>query len=257
MKGINNILAALALLLPVIMSATPGRAGDYGQDNFLQARIVLMVEDESLLSSQLDGRIEKIMVREGERFKNGDTLVTMDCAIHRARKKRVEADLSAASFNLQAQKKLMQLRTGSGIKLKAAESELARVQADLLIVQTRIDMCRITAPFSGLVVKRHAHMRQYLAKGEPILEIIDDSTMTARLIVPSNWLLWLRKGDEFSFRLDETGNLYRATVARIGVRIDPASQTVPITGTIHGSHPELRVGMGGEASFAKPGDKTP
>jgi membrane fusion protein, multidrug efflux system len=243
------------LLIILIMTANPGWTEPLhalDKTGTQQARIILAVEDESLLSSQIDGRIKQIKVREGERFKKGDTLVTIDCAIYKARKKRVEAELAAAHYTLKAQKKLKQLRTGSTMKIHAAQAELAKSKADLEIIQVTIDMCSIKAPFDGLVVKRAAYIKQYISKGNPLLEIIDDSTMEAHLIVPSNWLLWLKKADKFTFHLDETNQRYSATVSHIGVRIDPGSQTVILKGAIQGSHPELRVGMGGQALFSGP-----
>ncbi|MBF0194306.1 MAG: efflux RND transporter periplasmic adaptor subunit [Magnetococcales bacterium] len=212
-------------------------------------RVILTVEDESLISSQIDGRIKKINVRDGDRFRAGETLATIDCAIYEARQKRIEAEYLAAKYNLQAQKKLKQLRTGSTIKLRNATANLAKAQADMEIIKVTLDMCSLKAPFSGLVVNRKSYIQQYVSKGEPILEIIDDSTIEAHLIVPSKWLIWLKKGAQFSFTLEETNLSYNAKVSHIGVRIDSASQTVIIKGDVQGKNPELRVGMGGYATF--------
>ncbi|MBF0444308.1 MAG: efflux RND transporter periplasmic adaptor subunit [Magnetococcales bacterium] len=215
----------------------------------LVARVILAVEDESLLSSQIDGRIKKIKVRDGDRFAAGDTLVTIDCAIYKARQKKIKAQYIAAKHNLDSQKKLKQLRTGSTMNLHSAMANLAKAEAEMEIIRVTLNMCSIKAPFSGLLVKREAYIQQYISKGEPLLEIIDDSTIQARLIVPSKWLLWLKKGAQFSFNLEETNRSYNAIVSHIGVRIDPASQTVSIKGDVQGKNPELRVGMGGYATF--------
>lgn len=214
-----------------------------------QTRVILAVADESLLASQIDGRIKHIKVRDGDRIKKGETLVTLDCAIVIARKKKMVAERFAAKYILEAQQKLHDLRSGSLLKIKEATANLAKAQADLEIINATIDMCQIKAPFSGLVVKRMVGHQQYVAKGTPLLEIIDDSTLETILIVPSKWLLWLQEGAKFTFRLDETNKNYTATVSHIGVRVDPASQTVNLKGRVHGIHPELRVGMGGYAYF--------
>ncbi|MBF0357364.1 MAG: efflux RND transporter periplasmic adaptor subunit [Magnetococcales bacterium] len=245
-------LFSTIILLATITVLEPSTLAVAANSSTRQARVVLEVEDESLLSSQLDGRIKQINVRDGDRFKAGDELISIDCAIYQARRKKIQAEHAAAKYNLEAQKKLKQLRTGSNMQLHTAMSNLAKAEADLDIIQVTLEMCSIKAPFSGLVVKRMAHIQQFITKGEPLLEIIDDSTIEAHLIVPSNWLLWLKEGDEFTFNLDETNNHYRASVTNIGSRIDSGSQTVTIKGAIKGSNPELRAGMGGYATFTAP-----
>ncbi|MBF0455113.1 MAG: efflux RND transporter periplasmic adaptor subunit [Magnetococcales bacterium] len=249
--------ALLLLFLTGITLALATGSAWSGETLKREARVVLDVEDESLISSQIEGRIQQLSLREGDRFQKGDRLLTMDCALYQARKKRVEAELTGARFALEAQQKLARLRTGSSIKRHEALANLAKVEADLLVIQVTLKMCAIHAPFQGLVVQRMANSQQYVSKGEPILEIMDDTTLFARLIVPSQWLLWLHKGEPFSFRLDETNQNYRAVVSHIGARIDPASQTVTLKGTIKGNHPELRAGMGGSALFGLPAPATP
>lgn len=217
----------------------------------LQTRVMLGVEEETSLSSQIDGRIQTIEVKEGDAFNRGQTLVVMDCAIQRAHKKKAVAELKAATYALEAQQSLVRLRSGSVMQTNLAAANVAKAEADLEEINVILDMCTIKAPFNGLVVKRLAHTQQYLSKGQPILEILDDSTLHAHVIVPSQWLLWLKKGTPFSFHLDETGKNYAAKVVFMGVRIDPASQTVLLKGVIEANHDELKVGMGGTALFSE------
>jgi membrane fusion protein, multidrug efflux system len=251
MKRFFNLITALLLIL-IFLSHNLWAESSLildGDKSSLVARVILAVEDESLISSQIDGRIKKIKVRDGDRFRKGETLATIDCAIYKARQKKIKAEYIGAKHNLVAQKKLKQLRTGSTMKLNNSIANLAKAEAEMEIIQVTLNMCSIKAPFSGLVVKRVAYIQQYISKGEPLLEIIDDSTIEAHLIVPSKWLLWLKEGAQFSFNLEETNRNYKARVSHIGVRIDSASQTVNLKGVVQGVNPELRVGMGGYATF--------
>ncbi|MBF0382324.1 MAG: efflux RND transporter periplasmic adaptor subunit [Magnetococcales bacterium] len=251
---IKNYFLALVVLSVILLTGHPLWAEPPAVSNENStspvARVILTVADESLLSSQIDGRIKKIYVRDGDRFKKGDTLVTIDCAIYKAQQKKINAEYIAAKYNLEAQKRLKKLRTGSTIKLNNAIANQAKAQAEMEIIAVTLKMCSIKAPFNGVLVSRKTYNQQYISKGEPILEIIDDSTIEAHLIVPSSWLLWLKKETQFSFNLEETNKNYIANVSHIGVKVDSASQTVTIKGAIKGNNPELRVGMGGYATFS-------
>jgi multidrug efflux pump subunit AcrA (membrane-fusion protein) len=117
-------------------------------------------------------------------------------------------------------------------------------------MQATVHRCSIQAPFSGRVAKRLAANYQYVTPGTPLLGLIDTSELELQLIVPSQWLTWLKVGGRFQVQVDELGRQVNARVVRLGARIDPVSQTVGLTGVVEGSPAGLLPGMGGWATFA-------
>ena len=88
--------------------------------------------------------------------------------------------------------------------------------------------------------------------GNPILRIIDDTTLEIDLIVPSDWLSWLDKGARFTFTVDETGKQYEADVIRLNAAVDPVSQTIKIRANFVGEPAGVLAGMSGFAKFTPP-----
>jgi multidrug efflux pump subunit AcrA (membrane-fusion protein) len=70
------------------------------------------------------------------------------------------------------------------------------------------------------------------------------------VLVPSNWLKWLKPGVEFKVFLEETQREYSAKVKMVGARIDAVSQSIKMTGIITGKSDGLLVGMSGKAIFS-------
>ncbi|MBF0093861.1 MAG: HlyD family efflux transporter periplasmic adaptor subunit, partial [Alphaproteobacteria bacterium] len=91
-----------------------------------------------------------------------------------------------------------------------------------------------------------------IASGQPIIAILDDSVLEIQLIVPSQWVGFIKPGHRFTMRVDETGNEYPARIVRIGARIDAASRSVKVIGEVEGQHPDLLSGMSGSAKLAPP-----
>ena len=89
----------------------------------------------------------------------------------------------------------------------------------------------------------------------------DDSQLEITVLVPSNWLKWLKPGYEFKVFSEETQREYPAKVKMVGARIDAVSQSIKITGVITGKVDDLLAGMSGRAIFpsatAKDGDVAP
>ena len=87
---------------------------------------------------------------------------------------------------------------------------------------------------------------------QPLISILDDRSLEIQLYIPSWWLSWLKTGEKFSIKIDETGKTYTAEVIRLGARVDAASQSIEIIAAITGNNPELLAGMSGVASFDIP-----
>ena len=84
-------------------------------------------------------------------------------------------------------------------------------------------------------------------------DIINDNQFELELIVPSEWLNWLKSDNRFSFEVDETRTVLEAQIIRFGATVDPISQTVKLVGRFL-AHPDgIKAGMSGSAHFKVPG----
>jgi len=204
------------------------------------------------IAAEIGGRISRIGVTEGGRFKAGQVLVSLDCAMQQAQLQKAKAVLQAAEKTYHANVRLEELHSVGKVELDVSESEVAKARAEVASTNVVLSKCAIGAPFSGRVAEQKAREQQYVQPGQPLLEIIDDSVLELEFIVPSRWLAWLKAGAAFQVRIDETGKSYPARVQRIGARVDPVSQSVKLSAAIDGKFPELISGMSGRVELAPP-----
>lgn len=217
-----------------------------------EIRAQLTAKYSTTLSAEISAAIKQLTVREGERFKKGDLLVAFDCSIQQAQLQKAQATAEGASKTYEVNSRLSQLESVSTLDVDVAKAKLGEAKADIALTQAALQKCRVSAPFSGRVVTLPAHEHQYLKVGDPIMDIIDDSQLELKLIVPSSWLRWLKPGLAFQVHLDELNQDYPAQLDSIGASIDPVSQTVAVVAHITGKHNELLTGMSGKALFAEP-----
>lgn len=215
-------------------------------------RFQLVSSDKTVLSSQIPGKITKLKINTGDSFKKGQVLVAIDCATYYAKRKKVLAELNLERSKLKVQNQLQKLGSGSILEKTLIEAEIQKVKADLNVIDITLQRCQIKAPFSGQVIERSGMPFQYVDVGQPILEIVDNSNLEIMLIVPSNWLSWIKVGQPFSVMIDETQTTHKATISRIGAHVDSASQSVNLVGKLQTSNNKLFSGMSGTASFALP-----
>lgn len=235
--------AADPLLGPPSHSTQP----DNPADN--QARGMLVAVDQATISSDLAGRIVEMPFREGDPFKKGDLLARFDCAIYQAQLTASQAATREAEAELNQNQQLAQMKSVGRHAVSLSAARLAQAQAENQVYQIQVNRCRILAPFDGQVVKRRAQAYESVAAGVPVIDIVNNRHLEIDLLVPSSWLSILKPGLTFTFTPDETGKPLRASVSRLGARIDESSQTLSLTGAIDSSDNTLMAGMSGTAHF--------
>ncbi|ASU38896.1 efflux transporter periplasmic adaptor subunit [Herbaspirillum sp. meg3] len=208
------------------------------------------------IAAEIGAVIARLPVTEGGRFQRGQALVQFDCAVQNAQLNKARASLTGADKAWQANKRLAELNSVGRVELDNAEAEVAKARADLAAQAAIVGKCVIAAPFSGRVADQKVREQQFAQPGQTLLEIIDDSALELEFIVPSKWLAWIRPGNTFQIRIDETSKTYPAKVQRLGARVDPVSQSVKVVGVVDGKFNELMAGMSGAVMF-RPEEQRP
>jgi membrane fusion protein (multidrug efflux system) len=193
-------------------------------------RTQLVSPDAVILSSELAAKIDALPLREGDSFKRGDKLVVFDCGLYDAQFKKAQAIADSANKLLAVNKRLADLNSVGELELEQSAAKVREAEAELHYMKTSVDKCVIRAPFAGRIAKRLVATHQYVNTGTPLLDILSSEQLELQLIVPSNWLTWMKTGMAFSVQVEELGQKYPAQITRLGARIDPVSQTIAITG---------------------------
>lgn len=223
-------------------------SGAHADDD--RIRIQLVARDQVDVSSEVSAKIASMPFRDGDAFRAGQTLVSLDCSLYTAQLHKAQAEADAAVQLKRVDDRLAQLHSIGEIDVQQAQAKAKASAAEVAYMQATVRKCGIAAPFDGRVLKRSAAAQQFAEPGKPLLTVVDTSHLELKMIVPSKWLAWLKPGHDLTVTVDEVGKNYAATVARIGARVDPVTQTVDVTAALSGHPPELLPGMSGWARFA-------
>lgn len=245
-------LAAVLLgLLGGGSALSPALAQDAAQG---QVRALIEARRHAVLSAEIPGRIARMSVDAGQSFKAGDLLVAFDCASYQAELDAARAQLNAAEVTARVNRRLNSLRSIGEAEVQLAEAKAQVGRAEVRKAEVQARRCDIKAPFDGRVVERRIQEHESVPAGAPLLEILSDRDLKVELIVPSSWLVWLRPGQRFDLRVDETGATLPGEVLLPGAKVDPASQSVKVTAKLTGDGvpPGMIAGMSGTAIFPAP-----
>ncbi|NIF86050.1 efflux RND transporter periplasmic adaptor subunit [Comamonas sp. Tr-654] len=251
------IASAMTIPVPAQAQAPSSRASALPTTGGMRAQLVAV--RHAVISSELAAKISSIPMREGQSFRQGDTLVAYDCALPRARLERANQAETAAREKLKVAEQLNALGSISQGDLVQARAAVSVAQAESAVERVMVRRCTVNAPFAGRVGETYVRAAEHVAEGKELLSIYDDSAFEVEAIVPSRWMAWLKAGYPMKVTVDETGQTYAATVARIAGSVDPVSQSVKLIGRMTNSRTQgvapLLPGMSGNVQLDPPVSK--
>jgi membrane fusion protein (multidrug efflux system) len=230
---------------PAPIPATPVPSAGAGS-----VRALLVPVQRATLSSELDAVVVQLPYREGESFTKGASLVVFDCGWHRAQMGARQAELEAARTKLASDMELAQRGSIGRLEVSLSQSQEKKSQSETEMSRILVNRCTIKAPYNGTVVVRHIQEHERAGVGSKLLEIVDNRTLEAEIVLPSSWLTWLKPGHPVTLAVDETRTSHPLKVDRIVPSVDPVSQSSRIMATFDRTPPGLAAGMSGSASLA-------
>lgn len=241
---VATMLAVSAGALPQALQADSGAA-------LAPVRLLVVADQETTLSSGMAGRIVELPKRPGDTVKSGESLVRFDCSEGKARVDMGKAELQGARLQHEAKLRLQGLQSASELDVALAAAAVEKAKAQLALAQAEAAHCTVAAPFAGRVAKWQVKPHQTVSGGQPLIDLVGDGTLRARLNVPSGWLAWLQLGQPFEAAVEETGRTYPLKLDRVGPRVDAVSQTVEVEAVFDAGATGLLPGMSGSAQFKR------
>jgi RND family efflux transporter MFP subunit len=243
----------------------------------IRATGTVHAKDAAILSAQVMGRIEQVLVREGDTVREGQTLVILDSGALRQSVAQAQAgiiaaqnqeaaarsDASLASSTLARYEQLQAEHSVSPQEMdevtrraEAAQAQLdaAHAQSDAARAQAggaqaMLSYTRLSAPFSGIVTARMADPGSMATPGAPLLELDRAGPLQLQVAVDESSIAAVRMGTKTQAAFDGIAEPLQGTVAQIVPAADAESHTflvkidLPITG-------QVRAGMYGSVQFA-------
>jgi len=238
----------------------------------------LHARESAVVSAQVVGRIEQVLVHAGDSVRAGQTLAVLDDATLRASAHQAEAGLMAAQSQqaaaqtdanlaastlerykqLKAQKSVSPQEldeVGRRAEASAQRVEALRAQSEAAKAQdsgarAMLGYTRLRAPFAGVITARLADPGTLASPGVPLLQVDSAGPLQLQATVDESAIGSVRKGMNVPVSIHgaPTANL-TGTVAEIVPAADPASHSFTVKIDLVSSK-QLHAGMYGTAGFA-------
>lgn len=169
--------------------------------------------NDSRVSAEISGVIQRIDVKPGEAVKAGDVLVQLDCQGHetdalapRAELQAMRAERNLADFRRERAEKLrergvipleeFQQRKAASLRTAA---EVRRLTAMVERSDERVEKCQVRAPFNAVVVQRYASVGELAGPGTQLLRLVDTESLEVSSQIQEQDLDSMRQAGDIEF----------------------------------------------------------
>lgn len=207
---------------------------------------VLQPLNETVLTAEVEGRIDAVMVRPGMAVQAGQVLAHMATQDLAARVAEAEANLAASRSQWQladkTQRRNEDLRqrnfiSGAGLDsgqsaLEASQETLRAREAQLALARQALKKAVIRAPMAGTVAERLVQPGQQVAPNQRLFSIVDLSELEFVANVPVTEIANVRIGQIVNVSMAGThepvGGALSGRVERVAPVADTGTRMIPV-----------------------------
>jgi HlyD family secretion protein len=233
----------------------------------------------SKVGAKIEGRVSRVLVKEGDTVKAGALIVQLDdadqrssiaaavsrVAVARAHVQTARANL--ADMDQQARREDALVKTGAAGRatledlqakqaslleqVKASESEASAAQSDVDSLRTNLLDRSIVSPIDGTIVSKPIEVGETVTVGgNPVAEVADFKSLLVETDVPEGRLHLVKKGSPAEIVLDAyPERRYRGEVTEFGQRVNRAKATLVVKVRFTDSLDDVLPDMAARVSF--------
>ena len=190
--------------------------------------------------ARLEGDLEGIYVREGDRVQSGQLLARFEASQQEsglqsatADRTAAEGEVATAEWNLKQSEDLYKAGAIAESELRLARNNVATARAKLAAANSKVRSSssdtrdtRVLSPSAGTVEKRLVENGEHVARGAEMFTVVRNSILELAAQVPEKLANSVAPGQPVEFLAN--GQSIQGRVARVSPTVDPGSRSVTV-----------------------------
>ncbi len=184
--------------------------------------------ESASIAAKISGNITDIPVSPGSRVKQGDLLASISAGEISAKLMQAQAQLEQATRNYTREQGLLKKNAATVEMVKTLEETKRIAEAAYKEARTMLGYTSITAPFDGIVTKKHASIGDFATPGSPLLQLESESSLQVITHIPESLILEISIGDRLPIYIPAADVRITGIVEEVAPTADPRSRTAPV-----------------------------
>lgn len=201
------------------------------------------------LMARVPGVVGRITAIPGTAVAAGTVLVELDALEIAAKRDQAAALAAQAAADFARAKQLLEQHALTTAEFDAAKARASASAAGAAEAEIMVGYTRITAPFAGVVVRKHVAVGDLLAPGRPVIELEDPASLRLEVEIPESLAAPVVVGTTLHAQVDAARFDQPAAVVEVTPAADPVSRTVLAKLALPGDAKGLRSGQFGRVTI--------
>ena len=228
---------------PVSVEVTPVVERSVGRR--VSTNGVLVAAQSVNLCPEVEGRIHKILFRQGQKVKKGDLLIQLDDSVAQAKLREAQAGLAFARSEYSRTKQLFDKSFGNKAALEKAAAEVAIREASVLAASVGVDQTKIIAPFDGVVGLQNVSEGSTVTRNKELLSLVSMESLYVDFSVPDSYLKYLTIGDSVDVMVEGLDDLLgiECPIIAIDSQVRSSTHSITVRAEVRNDSEQMRPGQ--------------
>lgn len=196
------------LLAAALTSATPPAAAAPVKVQLVEASAAtssrrvagtVVAAERATVSSRLAARVTRVLVREGDRVKQGALLVSLAAEDVRGQLAGARAARDAARAHERRIRSLLAEKAATPAELEQAEAQRAQAEAAVAGAEASLGYADLRAPFAGVVQAKRVQPGDFVGPGQPLVELEGSGGLEIQATMSQEEASALKIGQKIAF----------------------------------------------------------
>lgn len=204
------------------------------------------------LAAPRGGPVEWVGVTEGDRVGKGQTVARIDLKSLQAARDRARASLHLTEEQLRRRQALHEREVLAREELDQARTEQVVARTVLQEAEVSLGHGSVVSTLDGVVNAVFVDPGEFVGEGDPVVEIVNTSTMRINFNVPESDIRFLTTGQSAAVSMDAwPDSQWNGLVDFVAWKADPATRTFRVRVVVDNTDGRIRPGMIARAAFLR------
>lgn len=210
-------VAALVVATGLIFSASADTLPVFGK---------VTANQEALLSFPRHGILSEIMVAPNDVIEQGAVVAELVCTTEKAQRDAAVSSALVRELQYRSQERLLAFSSTTELEVDLADAQWRQSLDEVQIYEAQVEQCRLIAPLSAIVSDVFPDDYSFVAAGQPIIRLMDQSVLYFEFMAPLEWLAFEPYGETVVIQISGYEQVVNGIIDLVYPEVEPVSRTV-------------------------------
>ncbi len=205
------------------VKAMPLVAEDFS--HFVEANGRLEAVNNVFVSPQMGGALTKVLVKEGDYVKEGQTIATIDNSILRNSINEIKIQMETAKTLFERQKALWDQKIGTEVQYIQAKAQVESLEKRLATLAAQDAQNIVRSPIAGYVDEVRMKAGEMASPGLGIVRVVNLNNLKVVARIPDTYAGTIKNGDMIEVNFPDLQKTQNTRLTFVSQTVDPVTRT--------------------------------